>query len=683
MQDTMLDSPVTAVKGVTPKRAALLQALGIETQGGLLEHLPREYRDFSVLTKAAELMPGVEAACALRVCAEPRLSFVRKGMSVVKVRAGDETGVVSLIWYNQPYRKNALSVGKRIVAVGKVEEGPGCAQMICPALETVDEKEEPRVPGILPVYPLTAGLSQPVLRTLMRSALNAALPAKEFLSAEFRGRYGLCERNYALENVHFPLTMADAQQAKRRVSTDALLAFLLAMRILGASRQTKKSRSLKVDQSAKAAFLAKLPFTPTGAQRRAIDEIADDLGKDVPMSRLLQGDVGSGKTAVAFFAMYAAMRNNTQAVMMAPTEVLARQHAKNAAAVLGEQNVCLLTGSMSAAERQKALESIASGSAGAVIGTHALIQEQVLFKDLGVVVTDEQHRFGVTQRSKLSAKGNEPHALIMSATPIPRTLALILFGDLDVTTLDERPPGRQSVATHIVGAHKREAMYGFVREQVEKGRQAYIVSPVIDAEDGEEFISVEALFGELSAKWLRGLRLKRLHGRVSAREKDEIMRSFAAGDVDVLFSTTVIEVGVDVPNASVMVIEGAERFGLAQMHQLRGRVGRGQEASFCFLRYDGNNAQTRARLKLLTETDDGFKIAEKDLQIRGPGAFLGTRQHGMTDGALKNIDDLALLLEVQKMAEDISTRQSSGEFEALCAWVKAKYGALWDTWTNT
>lgn len=638
------DSPLTSLKGIGPRRAELLGKLGLFSVGELLRFAPRDYRDYSQAFPAAQAAHGQDAAFALTLTSPPRLMRIRGGLSILTAYGQDASGKLALTWYNQPFRKNALQAGQQVVACGRVDRNRG-AKLLNPILF-------PALPGILPLYPLARGLSQKHLRDAMREALSACLPGlTDTLPESIRAQYGLMGLPEALQCLHFPPDLKALAQARRRLAFEDMLLFRLMLSLLGKGRPPVQPLPA---QGALRAFLPRLPFTPTAAQLRAMEDIQGDLASGRAMNRLIQGDVGSGKTAVAFFAMFAAMEAGRQAALMAPTEILARQHYEKLLALFGPSRVRLLLGGMKKAEREEAWEALSSGSAALAVGTHALLRQEGVFQDLALVVTDEQHRFGVSQRAAMQAKGEAGvNVLVMSATPIPRTLALLLYGDLDVSRIGELPPGRKPIKTSLVPPAKQKAMYGFIAAQAKAGRQAYVVCPLVEeSEDLPGVPGAVELFNKLREAF-PSLRIGLLHGQMPPREKEAAAAAFRAGLTDVLVATTVIEVGVDVPNATVMAIEHADRFGLAQLHQLRGRVGRGGEASYCFLISGPNAGETAAeRLRMLCASQDGFAIAEADLSMRGPGEFLGKRQHGLSQFASASLAmDMGVLQEAQDAAD--------------------------------
>ena len=651
----MSELRLSDIKGVGPARLKALHEAGIDTVSALLAYLPREYRDLSHVQPLGELCAGDEAAVRVRVTGGASVHRAGK-LLVIKARVSDDSDTMSAVWYNQPWLRETLVPGREFLLYGKVEARFGELQLVCPAFETGE--------GLKPVYKPLAGITPRVLQQTILAALDAQDGQyEETLPETLRRRYGLCERNYALRNAHCPLNHDALAAARRRLAFEELLFFQVGLWLM---RGTKREGVMIDCPDARAdEYWKTLPFSPTNAQRRVLHEVLADMRAPFPMARLVQGDVGSGKTAIAFAAMYAAVKGGWQCALMAPTEILAAQHYESAQKLLEPLGIrCgLLTGSLTPKNKRLAHEAIASGEWQAVIGTHALITENVSYNHLGLVITDEQHRFGVRQRTLFSEKGSSPNVLVMSATPIPRTLSLILYGDLDISVVDELPPGRTPVQTRIVPEKKRNDMYGFLRAQVQAGRQIYVVCPLIEESEAVDAKPAEIIYEELRTKYLPDLRVALVHGRMKPADKEETLNAFHAGQIDVLVSTTVIEVGVNVPNASVMVIENAERFGLAQLHQLRGRVGRGAAMSYCFLMAEPNE-----RLRLLTRTNDGFEIAQKDMELRGPGELLGQRQSGvMSLGAGAALSDTALLKETHDAARELLKSPNSEDARAVIA----------------
>ncbi|MBE5786432.1 MAG: ATP-dependent DNA helicase RecG [Clostridiales bacterium] len=649
---------LSELKGLGKARLEALDKAGIKTLTDLLLTLPARYQDTTTLTPLGEIAPGGEVCVSGYPKAAPRLSRF-KGMTSVTVRLCDETGSIPVVWFNQPWLQQQIKPEEPLTLYGRIDrDKQGRIRMASPI--RVQER------GITPVYKAVGGIPPKVMRDLMRQALTQLEDCcQETLPDILRIKYGLCERNFALRQAHFPETKENLFIALRRITFENMLLYQTAAAALRGERS--KGIVISAGETACEAYWQTLPFPPTGAQKRVLQEIAGDLSAPHAMGRLVQGDVGCGKTALAFGAMYMAAQAGFQSVLMAPTEILARQHLESAKKMLEPLGIpCgLLLGGMKAKERREALQKIASGEWQAVIGTHALISEGVEYENLGLVITDEQHRFGVRQRRLLSKKADSdaaPNELVLSATPIPRSLALVLYGDLDLSIVDELPPGRTPVKTRIVPEEKRQGLYDFIRSEAKKGQQTYIVCPLVEESEAIDARSAQETYAELAMGPLSDLRLGMTYGDQEAAEKDETIRKFASGELDVLVSTTVIEVGVNVPAATVMVIENADRFGLSQLHQLRGRVGRGAKESWCFLM-----AAPNERLKTLCETNDGFVIAKKDLELRGPGDFLGTRQHGDT-----MIPGMAMGADVQMLEESSSCLKwlRSPGYEAEWAQVK-------------
>ena len=655
------ETPLTGLPGVGPQRAKKLEKLGLYTLGDVLEHLPQRYEDRRE-SCGLRNAPADRPCCVTAMVAQPpRVSFVRRGLSLVKVKAVDGTAALNITFFNQDYIRETLRPGESYVFYGTVERQGNLFFMTNPVFE---REGAARFTGlIMPVYPLTAGISNNLLAGLSRRAVDACLDGlPEVLPAQVRKDHQLCQTRYARKNIHYPDSFEELAIARRRLVFEELFVLTCGLARLKDRRSRGSGRPMAGEPGE---FAALLPFTPTGAQRRAMEDIAADLRSGKAMNRLVQGDVGAGKTAVAAFGAWTAAKNGAQCALMAPTELLAEQHAKTLHALLSPvgMRVALLTGAVKGKEKKALLAALAAGEIDLLVGTHALFSEGVEYRDLGLVIADEQHRFGVAQRAALAEKGwaVPPHVLIMSATPIPRTLALIIYGDLDVSVMDELPPGRTPVDTLLVGEDKRQRMYGFVRKQVAEGRQVYIVCPSVEEngcgwEDGPgmDLKAVTAYAKELREKVFPDLRVGFVHGKLKSKEKEAARAAFAGGEMDVLVSTTVIEVGVDVPNASLMIVENAERFGLSQLHQLRGRVGRGRHQSWCVLVTSSRSETARERLKALSATNDGFQIAEEDLRLRGPGDFFGKRQHGLPQ--LKVADfaaDMELLREARAAAEKL------------------------------
>ena len=653
-----LNTSILSVSGIGPQRAKALGKLGIGTLRDLISWFPRKYDDRTRKVRIADLVPGETACVAAMVAATPTIAHIRKGMDLVKVRAVDESGVLDVTFFNQTWLKNNLQVGQTYIFCGKAEGNLLRRQMASPIVEKEDQRE--LTGRIVPIYPLTAGVSQLVLQRSIRQGLDAcAAILPDILPDEVRREHHLCRIGYAYENIHFPENAEALDLARRRLAFEELFLFTIGLQRLRRRREVVRTTPCAdVDMQP---FYDALPFSLTDAQRRCVEDAIRDMRSGGAMNRLCQGDVGSGKTMVAAGSVYFAVKNGLQAALMAPTEILAQQHYAGLAPLMERLGIrcALLTGSTSAKTKRTIAAQLAAGEIDFAIGTHALITEGVEFANLGLVVTDEQHRFGVAQRTALAEKGRHPHILVMSATPIPRTLALILYGDLDVSIIDRLPPGRQPIETYSVPGSYHQRVYNFIRKLVAQGRQAYIVCPMVEVNDElpDERKAVTEYAKMLQSEVFPDLRVAYVHGKMKPKEKDAVMAAFASHETDILVSTTVIEVGVDVPNAAIMVVENAERFGLSQLHQLRGRVGRGQHQSYCILISDNQNEETRARLKVMTKTADGFKIAEEDLRLRGPGDFFGARQHGLPGLRIADIGcDTKLLQEAQQAALSLLER---------------------------
>ena len=645
--------------GIGPARARGLEKLGLVTVEDLLRCYPRSYEDRRKFSTVAAAPVDIPVCLELLVAEPPRLSRIRKGLELVKARLVDDTGSLTATFFNQTYMKDALRPGETYIVYGKVEGPPGRRQMTNPVCERSDRV---RFTGcILPVYALTHGISNNLLAGLARRCVDeCAGQLEEVLPGPLRREHALAAAEFACRNIHFPRDEEALELARRRLIFEELFYLTCGMALLRTRRDEAAGVPFAIPPVEE--FLALLPFPLTGAQRRVMDEIAADVSAGPPMNRLVQGDVGSGKTMVAAYGAWLAAKNGRQCALMAPTELLAEQHFRSLAPLLEQAGlrVGLLTGAVKGRARKELLAALAAGELDLLIGTHALLSEGVDYADLGLVITDEQHRFGVAQRAALSAKARRPpHVLVLSATPIPRTLSLVIYGDLDVSVIDELPPGRTPVQTFVVGEDKRQRMYGFVRKLVGEGRQAYIVCPAVEeGEDEGAGLKAATTYAQgLQTEVFPDLRVGLVHGKMKPREKDAVMTAFAGGELDVLVSTTVIEVGVDVPNAALMVVENADRFGLSQLHQLRGRVGRGKHQSYCVLVTSTRSPESRERLRVLSKTTDGFKIAEEDLRLRGPGDFFGQRQHGLPQLRIADLaGDMRVLKEAQLAAQELLER---------------------------
>ncbi len=647
------ETPINELKGVGEKRAQLYKKMGISTVGDLVTHFPRRYIDYTQPVSAAEAVIGEHAVIKAMVIRKSPAARIRQGLVLYKIFAEDETGErFTITYYNNRFAANAVEVGAEYYFSGKISGNLTRKEMNSPTVLSVSEKNLLR-----PVYPLTEGLTLPMVVTNITEVLNSADDSffTDMLPENIRHEYSLSTLEYAIRSIHFPKDDYAVKIARKRLAFDELLKLQLGMVMLKRRSRTANSCKMTEESANMDEFFSALPFELTGAQKRAISDIIGDMCGDSPMNRLIQGDVGSGKTAVAAAAAYFAAKNGYQTALMAPTEILASQHYNTLSEMLGPLGieVCLITGSLTKKQRAAVSERLEAGLCSVAVGTHALISETTEFDRLGLVITDEQHRFGVNQRAALAGKGHDPHKLVMSATPIPRTLALIIYGDLDISVLNELPKGRLQVQTYAVTAKLRQRALGFVKKQLDEGRQGYIVCPMIDEGD-PELAAAKNYAENLKNTVLAPYKIGILHGKMSAAEKDGVMSAFKAREIDLLVATTVVEVGVDVPNANIIVIENADRFGLSQLHQLRGRVGRGQYQSHCILIVESFTEESRQRLDVMKKTSDGFEISEYDLKFRGAGDFFGNRQHGLPDLKIADIAaDRELLADCRKAAKEI------------------------------
>ncbi len=648
---------IQSLSGIGESRAKMFEKLNIKTVEDLVYFFPRSYEDRSKTVPISDIVHDTTVCIEATVVTRVRENRIKKNLSIMTMRVQDDTGAMNIVWYNNRFVKGAFEVGDKYIMYGKIQKGRLGFEMVNPVYEK--SGVEKYTGKIVPVYPMTKGLNQKVLQSALENALCAVGTLPECIPEKIRADYNICEVNYAVRNIHFPTDFNAYTVARKRLVFEELFVLQTALSAKRSERSDEKGAVFNIKCTRD--FCDRLPFELTGAQKRTINEISKDVASGRRMCRLIQGDVGSGKTAVAATAMYQAVKSGYQAVLMAPTEILATQHYEGLTKMFEPFgiNVRLLTGGISEKEKRSVREAAKSGDADIIIGTNAVIQNGTEYKNAGLVVVDEQHRFGVEQRGELLSKSDNPHMLVMSATPIPRTLALILYGDLSISVIDELPPGRKEVKTYAVGENMRKRINAFVEKNLAEGGQCYVVCPLVaetEASDLKDATNTSELLGLTFPKYRVGL----MHGRMKPTEKDEIMRDFSEHKIDILVSTTVIEVGINVPNANLMIIENAERFGLSQLHQLRGRVGRGERQSYCVLISKGNSKVSKQRMETMCISNDGFYISEQDLKLRGPGDFFGTRQHGLPEMKLANLfEDADILRLAQKASNEIISEDAS------------------------
>lgn len=647
-----LNKNIQYIKGVGPARVKLLNKLGIYTLNDIINYFPRTYEDRSKTKKLSDIYDGEEILVIAKVITTVVVRKIRKGLTIYKVIVSDKTNNCEITWYNQEYIKNKIKKGNTYKFYGKVNSKFGKLEMNTPIIEEINISKN--TGKIVPIYPSTNNLTQNVLRLIVENAIEEIKgQIKETLPEYILKEYNLCNLEYAIKKIHFPDNFSEYNIARKRLAFEEIMTMQLLLMKLKKSYNNELN-GIQFDKNIKMSdVINDLPYKLTKAQLKVLEEIDSDMESKKCMNRLLQGDVGSGKTVVSIIASYKAVKSGMQVAIMAPTAILATQHLEEFNKILSKYNIKseLLISSITKKNKNEILEKLKNGEIDIIIGTHALLEENVIFNKLGLVVTDEQHRFGVKQREKIISKGTNPDTIVMTATPIPRTLALILYADLDISIIDELPPNRKKIDTFAVTKGLENRVNNFIKKQINEGRQVYVVCPLVEESEEINAKSVMELAKKYKNDIFREYRVEYLHGKMKTKEKDTIMEKFKKGDIDILISTTVIEVGVNVPNASIMVVENAERFGLAQLHQLRGRVGRGKYKSYCILKYQGNSDVIKQRMKIMQDTNDGFVISEKDLELRGSGEFFGTRQHGLPEFKIASIyEDMEMIKSIQSIA---------------------------------
>ena len=646
---SLFEKDIQFLKSVGSKRKVLFEKLKVPTIGALLRFYPRSYEDWSNFTDIKTAPVGKNCCIKATVISPVYENLIRRGMTLYKVRVSDGENILNITFFNNRFVKNMLKINEEFLFFGIVKSNFNKYEMNSPTFMPVGNSVSMR-----PIYSQTQGLTSRQIETAVKNALTM-LPenVRDPISEEIRKKYNLCDLRFAIENIHFPKNYDSLAMAQKRLSFEELL--LLQLGLAQIKINNRKENKFKISQDISNEFWELLPFAPTEAQKRTVKECIADMMSETAMQRLIQGDVGSGKTAVAAALCYNAAKAGFQTAIMVPTEILAEQHFNFFNSILGQIGIRIeiLTGSTPKAKKRRIKDYLEVNAIDIIIGTHALLSDDVYFGNLGLIITDEQHRFGVAQRAKLVSKGHEPHVIVMSATPIPRTLAMIIYGDLDISIIDEMPPNRQKIDTFCISDDKRIRAYNFIKKLIDEGRQAYIVCPIIDENDSN-LISAQQYAHKLQDEYFKDYKIGLLHGKMNTREKNYVMTMFINHDIDILVSTTVIEVGVDVPNSVVMLIENAERFGLSQLHQLRGRVGRGNHKSYCILISNNKNEDTFRRLHTICQTNDGLKIADEDLKLRGPGDFIGLRQHGLPDLHIASLSkDITIINETKKAASEI------------------------------
>lgn len=656
---------ISTLYGIGDRRAKIFEKKGIKTVEELLYYFPRAYEDRTKFCDIRDVKDGEYACISATVYSPVRETRIRKNFNIYQMTVFDDSGQIKAVWYNNRFVKGLFQTGDKVLFYGKISVKGRNKELENPVYERREKQHF--IGKIVPIYPLWSNMTQKTIASVMEEALKSAGMLKEYIPSGIREKYAICEINYAMKNIHFPESFYDYQSARKRFVFEEL--FFLRLALLEKRRKNEQEKRTPFsDTECADEFVNSLPYALTNAQKRVLCEILADFKKDTPMNRLLEGDVGSGKTVVSAAAMYVTYKNGCQSVIMAPTEILAFQHYETFSEFFSGLDIKIVLLTKSTKNKAAVYEKIKSGEYDIIIGTNAVISDKVAYKNLGLCVTDEQHRFGVSQRARLTEKGENPNSLIMTATPIPRTLSLILCGDLDISVLDELPPGRKPVLTYAVGGNMRKRVYAFVQKNVKSGMQAYVVCPLIEESETQDLKNAQNIFMGLT-KAFPDLKIGLIHGRMKSSEKDAVMQEFLDGKIDVLVSTTVIEVGVNVPNSNIMVIENAERFGLATLHQLRGRVGRGNEQAYCIMIADADNELTKQRMKTMCDSNDGFYIAEQDLKQRGPGDFFGTRQHGLPEMRIANLfKDSEILKLADSAVCDVleqTVKMTSSEAEIL------------------
>jgi len=679
-----LDIPILSIKGIGPAKAKLFKKLGLNTIEDLLEYYPRGYKDKSEITKIKELHPDESYTIRVRTAGKAQEGRTKGNLIITKLPVTDDTGRLNVVWFNNRFIKNTFKEGDELLLHGKVKRIGKDLVMETPEYERSTSSDTVNLMRIAPYYPLTEGLTQKDLRKAVYGAMqliNGKLT--DVFPEELRKKYGLAEINFCINNIHFPESLDKLELAKRRLIFEEF--FMLQSGLIHIKRVNNEGKKgINFDKTNEIqGFIEKLPFTLTGAQIRVFEDVSKDMESSNIMNRLVQGDVGSGKTAIAALSLYKCVRSGYQGIMMAPTEILAEQHMLTLTQLFIDTGITigLLTGSLTGKEKEKLLAGVQAGEINIVVGTHALIQNNVNFNKLGLVITDEQHRFGVRQRAMLSTKGDNPDMLVMTATPIPRTLSLIVYGDLDVSIIDEMPPGRKKIKTYFIDSTIKDRLMNFVKKELDAGRQVYFVCPLVEESEKLELNSAVEYSEKIKEKYFKKYKVGLLHGKMKADEKNEVMENFRKKEIQILVSTTVIEVGVNIPNATIMVIEDADRFGMAQLHQLRGRVGRGGDQSYCILISDTKSETAQERLKYMTKTENGFEVAEKDMEFRGSGEILGQRQHGLPGFKLADIFRDVKLLKLSKDAVEYiyeNNKLSNEEYKRMKSILDSRFQKILD-----